>query len=135
MVTINAQLLSLIVGAVAALLLLVKALDSTLRGGSGYPLPPGPKGQLFIGNVFDMPTEQAWLTYARWGKIFGAFYLVMNFQMPADVFNGSVGKLAFVRCLGMPVVIINTYDVATALLDKRSAIYANRPTSVMLGEL
>jgi hypothetical protein len=41
------------------------------------PLPPGPKRYPLIGNVLDMPTEQEWLTFAKWGDIWGmlSFFL------------------------------------------------------------
>lgn len=35
------------------------------------PLPPGPKGFPFIGNVLDMPSEKEWQTFARWGETWG----------------------------------------------------------------
>ena len=33
--------------------------------------PPGPKGYPLIGNLFDLPKEKEWLTYADWGKKYG----------------------------------------------------------------
>lgn len=35
------------------------------------PLPPGPRGLPFIGNVLDMPSEKEWLTFAQWGDVWG----------------------------------------------------------------
>lgn len=35
------------------------------------PLPPGPKGLPLVGNVLDMPKEQEWLTFAKWGEKWG----------------------------------------------------------------
>lgn len=32
------------------------------------PLPPGPKGYPIIGNLFDMPFEQQWVSYRKWCK-------------------------------------------------------------------
>lgn len=40
---------------------------------SNTPLPPGPKGLPFIGNVADMPREHEWKKYAEWGRQFGMF--------------------------------------------------------------
>jgi len=37
--------------------------------------------------------------------------------------------------LGQPLVIINSAQVATDMLDKKSAIYSDRPTLQMAGEL
>ena len=33
--------------------------------------PPGPKGYPLIGNLFDLPRENEWLTYADWGRKYG----------------------------------------------------------------
>ena len=35
------------------------------------PLPPGPRGIPFIGNLLDMPSEKEWLTFAKWGEEYG----------------------------------------------------------------
>ena len=39
------------------------------------PLPPGPKGLPFVGNMFDIPREKAWLKYMEWAKHYGEFIL------------------------------------------------------------
>ena len=43
------------------------------RGGNpkGLPLPPGPKGYLLIGSVFDMPIDKPWLVYDEWSNTYG----------------------------------------------------------------
>jgi hypothetical protein len=33
------------------------------------PLPPGPKGIPLLGNVLDMPKQNAWDTYSEWRKV------------------------------------------------------------------
>ena len=40
------------------------------------PLPPGPKGYPLIGNALDMPSEKEWVTFAKWGKIWGTSSLL-----------------------------------------------------------
>ena len=35
------------------------------------PYPPGPKGYPLIGNVFDMPTEYAWISVYEMKKKYG----------------------------------------------------------------
>ena len=37
------------------------------------PLPPGPKGVPVLGNLLQMPTEYEWLTFSKWGEIYGRF--------------------------------------------------------------
>ncbi|KAG1847809.1 uncharacterized protein F5891DRAFT_934618, partial [Suillus fuscotomentosus] len=48
-----------------------------------------------------------WLTYIAWGKIYG--------------------KIIHCRILGIDMIIINSESIARELLDKRSAIYSDRP--------
>ncbi|KAF8639642.1 hypothetical protein AX17_000907 [Amanita inopinata Kibby_2008] len=79
------------------------------------PLPPGPKGLPLIGNALDMPFEREWLTFAKWGDIWG------------DVCSVTV--------LGQPIVILNSRKAVCDMLDKKSAIYSDRPTLQMGGEL
>lgn len=40
------------------------------------PYPPGPKGLPLIGNLFDVPKQHEWLTYAKWSRDFGTFLFV-----------------------------------------------------------
>jgi len=79
------------------------------------PLPPGPKGLPIIGNVFDMPVDQEWLTFAKWGE--------------------EYGPLSSVTVLGTPIVFVNSAKVAQEMLDKKSSLYADRPVLQMGGEL
>ncbi|KZT72683.1 cytochrome P450 [Daedalea quercina L-15889] len=79
------------------------------------PFPPGPRGLPIIGNVFDVPTQYQWKTFAKWSEKWG------------DIMS--------VNILGQRMVIINSAEVATALLDRKSSIYSDRPHMVMIGEI
>ena len=79
------------------------------------PLPPGPRGLPLIGNLLDMPSEQEWRTFARWGDQYGG--------------------LSSVTILGQTLVIVNDPKIATDLLDKRSSTFSDRPVMQMGGEL
>lgn len=59
--------LSFIIGLAAVISVLLLATRWIKRG----PYPPGPKGYPLIGNLFDMPDEKEWLTFAAWGKRYG----------------------------------------------------------------
>ncbi|KAI0371752.1 cytochrome P450 [Pilatotrama ljubarskyi] len=85
---------------------------------SREPHPPGPPGLPLIGNLLDVPnpTDFPWDTYLNWSK-----------QYDSDIIH--------LNALGMNIVVANSYEVATELLDRRSAIYSDRPRMVMLGEL
>lgn len=77
----------------------------TLR--SELPLPPGPRGLPLIGNVFDLNIAEPWLTYEEWGK--------------------QYGDIVHAKLLGKDLIILNCERIACALLEKRSAIYSDRP--------
>ncbi|EIM85531.1 cytochrome P450 [Stereum hirsutum FP-91666 SS1] len=75
------------------------------------PLPPGPKPLPIIGNVTDLPKTQEWLTFAGWGKQYGG--------------------IIYVDALGQPMMIVNDAKIAFEMLDKKSAIYSDRPVLIM----
>ncbi|KAF9235572.1 cytochrome P450 [Melanogaster broomeanus] len=72
-----------------------------------YPLPPGPPGLPFVGNVIGINASAPWLTYAEWAKTYG--------------------DLIYTRLLGKDIIIINSEKVAKDLLEGRSKNYADRP--------
>jgi len=78
-------------------------------------LPPGPKGYPLIGNVFDMTVSEIWEVALKWGKTYG--------------------DTIYLKTFGQPFVIINSYDTAVEILDKRSLNSSDRPGSVMVMEL
>ncbi|TFK68100.1 cytochrome P450 [Pluteus cervinus] len=77
-------------------------------------LPPGPKGVSILGNAFDLPTEEQWLTFAKWKKTYG--------------------DLVGLRVLGQPIVLINSFELANELLTKRGAYYSDRPGFSLIQE-
>ena len=109
---------------------ILKALFRSIRRIS---LPPGPKGLPLVGNILDMPVEREWLTFARWGEVWGS----LNFQInPTNFYVISfLGDICSITVLGQPIIIINSAEVACDMLDKKSAIYSDRPVLQMAGEL
>ncbi|KAF7313515.1 hypothetical protein HMN09_00507400 [Mycena chlorophos] len=80
-----------------------------------YPLPPGPKGLPLLGNVLDMPSEREWETFSKW--------------------SDAYGDICSVTVLGQTIVVLGSTQVAIDLLDKRSAVFSDRPVATMGGEL
>ena len=104
------------------------------RRRNAVPLPPGPHGLPLLGNLFDFPKTDAWLTGAQWGKTygesrFGRIYRGFNLN------DHYAGSLVYLKVLGRPIVFSNTYEATMDLLDKRSLIYSSRPSLPMLREL
>ncbi|PVG03918.1 cytochrome P450 [Serendipita vermifera] len=86
-----------------------------LRGAGRPNHGPGPKGVPILGNIGDLPKEDDYLVYAEWAK--------------------KYGDLIYLTALGQPIYLINSFNTATELLDKRAMIYSDRPGSVMANEL
>nr|GAT51586.1 cytochrome P450 [Mycena chlorophos] len=71
------------------------------------PLPPGPRRLPLIGNLFQMPTENVPLVFHDWAKVYG------------DIIYLAIPRRSF--------LILDSVAAATELLDKKSAIYSDRP--------
>lgn len=50
-------------------------------------------------------------------------------------FGKKYGPLTFIRVPGSTILVVNSYEAASDLLDKRGSLYADRPRMAMLGEL
>ncbi|KAI0776641.1 cytochrome P450 [Trametes elegans] len=99
----------------AAVLLLTLIVRSAIIHRRRAPLPPGPAGWPLIGNVFDLPPDNHWKTFAKWGE--------------------QYGDLMSLTLLGQPMLIINSFKHAYDLLEKRSALYSDRPHLTMAGDI
>ncbi|KAJ7041546.1 cytochrome P450 [Mycena alexandri] len=79
-------------------------------------LPPGPKPLPILGNIRDfMSLEQLWVLATRWRDQFG--------------------DVCYLTVLGQGIVFLNNAEAVTTLLEKRGAIYSDRPYLVMTNEL
>ncbi|KAF8993007.1 cytochrome P450 [Cyathus striatus] len=104
------------IAVVCVMLGIIVYLYTSRRNGKSIPLPPGPRKLPLVGNIFDIPSIAPWKTYAKWSKLY-----------KSDVLH--------LQAAGSSLIILNSYEAAKELLEKRSAIYSSRPHSVMLTEL
>ncbi|KAH9958534.1 cytochrome P450 [Lactifluus volemus] len=77
-------------------------------------LPPGPSGYPIIGNLLELKSAQ-WLKYSEWKK--------------------KYGDLIYLNVAGQPMVVINSQKIAADLLDRRAAIYSDRPPLIVASEI
>lgn len=76
------------------------------------PLPPGPPAEPLIGHFRLIPQNNQEMAFYKWGKIYG------------DVIH--------IHFLGRSIIVLNSVQAATDLLDKRSANYSDRPAFPLL---
>lgn len=79
------------------------------------PLPPGPKPLPLIGNLLDIPQKKEWLTYNSW--------------------NEQYGDVVYIEALGQKIVILGSATAVNDLMERRSAVYSDRPGALMLNEM
>ncbi|KAI0295310.1 cytochrome P450 [Multifurca ochricompacta] len=92
----------------SAILLITLSLFTNFSRRHHKRYPPGPRRLPLVGNFFDMPATEGWITYKKWSDESGC-----------DVVHADV--------LGSHVVILNSAKAANELLEKRSSVYSDRP--------
>ncbi|KAI0802036.1 cytochrome P450 [Irpex lacteus] len=90
---------------------IVYAISSRPKG----KLPPGPKRLPVLGNIFDIPTDEAWKVFQTWGE--------------------QYGDVIYLETLGKKMVVLNSAAAAFELLNKRNSIYSYRPKLTMVNEV
>ncbi|TFY50143.1 hypothetical protein EVG20_g11694 [Dentipellis fragilis] len=86
------------------------------QSSSNAKLPPGPRGHPFIGNLLEIiKVKQFPLLFPEWSRIYGNMFMF--------------------TVLGNRHLVVTDYNVAVDLLEKRSAIYSDRPPAVLFTEL
>ncbi|KAL3450266.1 putative cytochrome P450 oxidoreductase OrdA-like protein [Aspergillus insuetus] len=95
--------------AIGAIAMIIIRYFSPKGTGSRAPLPPGPTPLPLIGNLRDLPSPgtEEWLHWLKHKDLYG--------------------PLSTVQVFGQRLVILNEARLAVDLLEKRSAIYSDRP--------
>ncbi|KAF9062359.1 cytochrome P450 [Rhodocollybia butyracea] len=78
------------------------------------PLPPGPRKLPILGNLLDIPRKGfIWLEYGE---------MCRKHNYPPEP-------------LGNSIIVLDSAQAVSDLLEKRSSLYSSRPSTVMFGEL
>ena len=93
------------------------------------PLPPGPTPLPFLGNVLGMNKNAPHLTYTTWSKTYGTCLARLNITLVISTLTCDcrTGDIVYTRVLGQDIIVLNSEQVAVALLEKRSQKYSDRP--------
>ncbi|KAJ7607861.1 cytochrome P450 [Roridomyces roridus] len=99
------------------------------------PLPPGPPKFPLLGNVFNHPSVSVWKVYMEWSKLYGKSSIPSPNASPYSIGHFTDSDIIHVDIAGRSIVILSSLEAAVNLLDKRSAIYSDRPRLPMVNEL
>ncbi|KLO07931.1 CyP450 monooxygenase [Schizopora paradoxa] len=102
---------SLLDGCAISVALTVTLLLRRLSKRSRLSLPPGPPRYPIVGNLFQIPTTYLWEKACEWAKTYG--------------------DMVFIDAAGVPMLFINSHEIAVDLFNKRSSNYSTRPEFVM----
>ncbi|KAJ7495373.1 cytochrome P450 [Mycena latifolia] len=80
------------------------------------PLPPGPPKLPLVGNLFDVPPNFQWEKYMEWSREYDSDIIHLNLA-------------------GQSVIVLSSLEATTALLEKRSAVYSDRPDVPMVTDM
>lgn len=86
--------------------LLWNKMEQRRRDPRGLPLPPGPKGVPFLGNIVQVTQGKSWETYNALSKEFG--------------------NLIYLEVIGQPLLILNSTQEINELLEKRASNFSDR---------
>ncbi|KAL1752889.1 cytochrome P450 [Schizophyllum commune] len=76
------------------------------------PLPPGPPQLPILGNLLQMPSNEAWLKYIEWGR--------------------EYGDVIYLKALSREMLVVNSAEAAYEILDKNSSLTSDRPQNIMI---
>lgn len=102
---------------------------------NSLPLPPGPPCWPLVGSLPSIPKgAPLWDVFKQWGEKYGT-HTRSNYDQFSQLNYYPLGDVCYARFLNQDTIILNSYEDAVELLDRRSATYSSRPRLVMANEV
>ncbi|KAK0211153.1 cytochrome P450 [Desarmillaria ectypa] len=128
----KAKELFLVVLGVFFLSYLIRRRQARLRANPHrLPLPPGPKPLPIVGNLQDIPRDSEAARYNKLAREHGESPATLVFFRS----DTNAGDLVFLSVFGKTILVVNTYQVANDLFEKRSSNYSDRNELPMINDL
>ena len=115
---------------IAGLILCALVARFITRKRSKLSLPPGPPADPLIGHVRTFPPpERRAEVFHEWSKIYGecSCHVHCRHRTEAVLARSKLGEVFSLQVPGKTIVVLNSEKSASDLLEKRSAIYSDRP--------
>ena len=116
----------------AALLFIVGAklvydLSKPYARSDSLSYPPGPKPKFLIGNALDFPKDNARRVFAEWGKKYNSAFCLRWLLVTSNHSLPLAGDIVHASAFGNHVVVINSFEMAEELFERRAQLYSDRP--------
>jgi hypothetical protein len=126
------SLLTYVLEALIVVAIVVIFMNIKLRTPKQTSLPPGPPAEWLVGHARTMPREGQAEFFHEMGKVYGMYRgAVTDSTMAQHLFDAHIGDVTHFKAFKKSIVVLNSAQAATDLLNKRSSIYSDRPRFVM----
>ncbi|KZT37975.1 cytochrome P450 [Sistotremastrum suecicum HHB10207 ss-3] len=99
----------------AIVLLLLSARLTLWQPRSRLPFPPGPRSFPLFGSLLNMIQSDGWDTYHKWAT--------------------EYGDVVHITMLGKSIILLNSHEIASDFLTKKSAVCSDRPDFTMASKV
>lgn len=94
--------------------------------------PPGPRSLPIIGHLLSIPSKNQHIVFHEWSKQYGESAFVIDYLGVQRSRVCTLGDIIRLKVFRRSLIILNSQEVASDLLEKRCTIYSDRPRFPML---